>query len=73
MHIVICEFYHLPGASEETCVRQVGLLSTAGVYTCEESSFVREDQEERTSGVSAVAPAASPSSYCSVGITAESI
>lgn len=49
------------------CVRQVGLLSTAGVDSWEDLLLVREDRSELTSGVSALAPAGLPSSYVGNG------
>ncbi len=51
----------------QTVVRQVGLLSTAGVETWKDLFLVREDRNELTSGVSAVAPAALLSSYVGNG------
>ena len=51
----------------QTVVRQVGLLSTAGVDDCEESFLVREDRNELTAGLSAVVPTASQSSYVGHG------
>ena len=53
--------------SLETCVRQVGLLSTAGVDSWGDLTLVREDRVEPTSGLSAVPPGASQSSYVGNG------
>ena len=50
-----------------TCVRQVGLLSTAGVDSWGDLTLVREDRVELTSGLSAVLPRAPQSSYVGNG------
>ena len=51
----------------QTDVSQVGLLSTTGVDSWEGLSLVREDRDERTSGLSAVPPGALSSSYVRLG------
>ena len=65
----MCEIIHGGNAAMELsrCVRQVGLLSIAGVDSWEEFSSVREDREELTSGVPAVMPMASSGSYVGNG------
>ena len=51
----------------QTVVRQVGLLSAAGVDNWEDLLLVREDRSELTSGVPALAPAGSQGSYVGNG------
>ncbi len=72
IHLVISEKSCMTPSSVKTymivwCVRQVGLLSTAGVDSWEDLLLVREDRSELTSGVSALAPAGLPSSYVGNG------
>jgi len=54
-------FYFIT-CSNYCCVRQVGLLSAAGVDSWEDLFLVREDRNELTSGLSAVPPGAPQSS-----------
>src|SRR5690606_2496649 len=51
----------------QNVVRQFGPYPAWAQDSCEEFSLVREDREERTSGVPVVAPAASPGSYVRKG------